>query len=309
MDLKSIAVIPARLSPPVNNPDYRPPEVLPGIEGAGATLDVSAWKYRKPVNVTRDGAQQLELDLDVLAHAQPGFADLRLVHGSNQVSYIIERTSIGRSLAPAVTVTNDAKDPKLSRWLIQLPQSRLPVTRLSCVTHTALFQRDLTLYEVLADERGEKYQHNLGGASWVQTPDRKNGEWLLTLSDLPQSGTLYLETENGDNPPIDLENFQLFYPATRILFKARPDEPLFLYYGNPRADSPRYDLSLVAGQLLMADKATASLAAEQQLRKSSWREQGIPGAGGVVFWGILAVVVVVLLIIISRLLPKSPPPA
>jgi hypothetical protein len=43
-------------------------------------------------------------------------------------------------------------------------------------------------------------------------------------------------------------------------------------------------------------------------RKSSWREHEIPGTGGVVFWGVLALVVVVLLIIISRLLPKSPPP-
>ena len=94
-----------------------------------------------------------------------------------------------------------------------------------------------------------------------------------------------------------------------LFFKAKPADEPFLYYGNPRVDSPRYDLSLVAGQLLAADRATASLAAEQQLRKSSWREHEIPGTGGVVFWGILALVVVVLLIIISRLLPKSPPAA
>jgi hypothetical protein len=72
---------------------------------------------------------------------------------------------------------------------------------------------------------------------------------------------------------------------------------------------PRYDLSLVAGQLLSADRTVASPGAEQQLRKSSWREHEIPGTGGVVFWGILALVIVVLLVIISRLLPKSPPPA
>ena len=71
---------------------------------------------------------------------------------------------------------------------------------------------------------------------------------------------------------------------------------------------PRYDLSLVAGQLLAAVRATASPGTEQQLRKSSWREHEIPGQGGVVFWGILAVVVVALLIIISRLLPQSPRP-
>jgi len=309
MNLKSMAVAPIQLPPPANNPDYRPPEVLPGIEATGAALDVTAWKFRQPVRLARAGAQQLELEPDVLAHTQPGFQDLRLLHGSNQVPYILEHTSISRSLAPAVTATNDAKDTKLSRWIIRLPQSRLPVIHLSCATQTALFQRDLTIYEELADERGEKYRHNLGGASWVQKPDRKSREFFLTLDSPPQSDTLFLETHNGDNPPVELEKFQLFYPATRILFKAGPDDELFLYYGNPRADTPRYDLSLVAGQLLSADKALASPGTEQQLLKSSWREHEIPGQGGVVFWSILALVVVVLLIIISRLLPKSPPPA
>jgi Protein of unknown function (DUF3999) len=308
MNLKSVAVSPIKFSPLADNPNYRPPEVLPGIEETGAALDVAAWKFRKPVKVARDGAQQLELDLDVLGHAQPDFQDLRLLHGSNQVPYIIERTSISRSLAPAVVATNDIKDPKLSRWLIKLPQPNLPVTRLSCVTRSALFQRDVALYEAVTDERGEKYQHNLGGATWIQKPDRKGGEFSLVLDGSPQSDTLFLETHNGDNPPVELDKFQLFYPATRVLFKARTDDELFLYCGNPRAASPRYDLSLVAGQLLAADKAAASLAAGQQLGKALWREREIPGTGGVVFWGILSLVVVVLLIIISRLLPKSPPP-
>jgi hypothetical protein len=307
MNLKSMAVAPVKLSPPADNPDYRAPEVLPGIEGTGTALDVTAWKFRKPVKIARAGAQQLEFDLAVLAHAQSGFADLRLLRGSNQAPYILERTSISRSLAPAVTVTNDAKDPKLSRWVIKLPQSRLPVTRLRCATRTALFQREATLYEEVTDERGEKYRHNLGGAAWVQKPDRKSREFFLTLDSPPQSDTLFLETHNGDNPPITLEKFQFFYPATRVLFKAGSDDELFLYYGNPRAATPNYDLSLVAGQLLSADKAIASPGAEQQLLKSSWRDHEIPGQGGVVFWGILALVVVVLLVIISRLLPKSPP--
>jgi hypothetical protein len=308
MNLKSVAVSTIKLSPPADNPDYRPPEVLPGIEPTGAALDVTAWKFRKPLKIARAGAQQLELDLDVLAHALPDFQDLRLLHGSNQAPYILERTSISRSLAPAVTATNDAKDPKLSRWIIKLPQPRLPVTRLSCATRTPLFQREATLYEEVIDERGEKYRHNLGGATWVQKPDRKSREFFLALDGPPQSDTLFLETHNGDNPPIALEKFTFFYPATRVLFKAGSDDELFLYYGNPRVTTPNYDLSLVAGQLLSADKAIAAPGTEQQLLKSSWREHEIPGKGGVVFWGILALVVVVLLVIISRLLPKSPPP-
>jgi hypothetical protein len=40
--------------------------------------------------------------------------------------------------------------------------------------------------------------------------------------------------KNGDKPPVGLEKFAMFYPATRILFKAKPGDELFLYYGNPR---------------------------------------------------------------------------
>jgi hypothetical protein len=309
-DLKNAVVMPVKITSLADNPDFHAPEVLAGLVVTGAALDVSEWKFRKPVKISSDGGQQVELDLDVLARAQPSFADLRVLHGSNQVPYIIQRTSISRSLAPAVTATNEAKNPKLSRWIIQLPRAGLPLTRLTCATQTPLFDRSISLYEELTDERGNKYRRPLGSTTWTQTPERRTKDFSLLLDSAPQSDTLFLETENGDNPPIKLEKFTVFYPATRLLFKAKPDDELFLYYGNPRAASPRYDLSLVAGQLLAADKKIASLSGEQQLKKSSWRENEVPGQGGIVFWGILTVVVVVLLVIISRLLPKSlPPPA
>jgi hypothetical protein len=308
-DLKNVPVVSVKISALADNPDFHAPEALAGVELGGTALDVSDWKFRKPIKNSGDGAQQLELDPDALARAQPGFTDLRVMRGSNQVPYIVQHTSISRALAPSVTLTNDVKQPKLSRWMIKLPQGGLPLARLSCETRTALFQRDVTLYEELTDERGDKYRQNLGGAAWTQTPDRKSREFALTLNGRPQSDTLFLETANGDNPPIELEKFALFYPATRILFKTKPDDELFLYYGNPHVSSPNYDLNLVAGQLLAADKATATLAAEEQLKKSSWAESQVPGGGGIVFWGMLAVVVVVLLVIIARLLPKASPPS
>ena len=143
----------------------------------------------------------------------------------------------------------------------------MPLTRLTCVAPTPLFERSLSLYEELTDERGDKYRRALGGATWTQTPERKSKEFTLTLDSPPQSDTLFLETDNGDNPPIELEKFTAFYPATRILFKAKPDDELFLYYGNPRVAPPSYDLSLVAEQLLAAEKNVASLSAEEQLKK------------------------------------------
>jgi Protein of unknown function (DUF3999) len=308
-DLKNVAPAPVKISAIADNPDFRAPEALAGIELGGTALDVSDWKFRKPLKISGDGAQQLELDLDVLAHADAGFADLRVMRGSNQVPYIVQHTSISRALAPSLTPANDTQQPKLSRWLIKLPHAGLPLRRLSCETGATLFQRDMTLYEEPTDERGEKFRRNLGGANWTQTPDHKSKEFVLTLDEPPRTDTLFLETQNGDNSPIELEKFAMFYPATRILFKAKPGDELFLYYGNPHASAPSYDLSLVAGQLLAADKTAATAAAEEQLKKSSWRENEAPGKGGVIFWGMLAVVVVVLLAVISKLLPKSQPPA
>jgi hypothetical protein len=304
LNLKSVPIAPFQISPLSENPNFHLPEVLPGLEIAGAPLNISEWKYREPVKISDAGAEQVELDLDVLAHSRPDFSDLRVMRDSNQVPYIIQHTSISRSLALTATATNDAKNPGLSRWIIKLPQANLPLTRLTCVSSTPLFQRSLSLYEELTDDRGGKYRYPLGNVTWTQTPERKAKEFVLSFDNPPQSDTLFLETENGDNPPIVLEKFTAAYPVTRVLFKAKADDELFLYYGNPHVLPPRYDLSLVAGQLLAADKKIVPSGAEQQLKKLSWQEYQIPGKGGVLFWGILAVVVVVLLIIISRLLPK-----
>lgn len=306
-NLKTVPVSTVKFSPLSEHPGFRPPDVLAEIELAGTTLDVSPWRFRKAIKLLNPGAQQLELDLEVLAQAQPGFQDLRLMRGDKQVPYVLERTSISRTLTPTVTVTSDPKNKSISRWIITLPQANLPITRLSCTARTALFQRDLALYEELSDERGEKYRRQVASANWTQTPDRKSGEFVLSVNGPLRSNTLILETHNGDNPPIELENFRLCHPVTRMLFKAKADDDLLIYYGHPRAASPRYDLSLVAGQLLAAEKSTATLVAQQQLKQSSWAEGRTPGKGGVVFWGILALVVLGLLVVISRLLPKAPP--
>lgn len=306
-NLKAAVAAPVNISTRAENPDYIAPQVLGGLEVTGAALDVTSWKFRKAIQLTRGGAQQAELDTDVLAHAQPGLADLRVMRGSNQVPYILQRTSISRALSLPFVATNDAKSPRLSRWLIKLPKSNLPLTRLTCVTKTPLFQRTLSVFEEITDERGDTYRRQVGSATWTQTPESKLKEFSLPLDSAAQGDTLILETENGDNPPIELEKFTAFYPATRVLFKAAADDRLLLHYGNANTASPSYDLNLVAAGLLAADKSAAALGLEERLKKSSWLESSrTPAAGGILFWGILAVVVIGLLLVISRLLPKPP---
>ena len=305
-DLKSATLLPLTLPSLADNPAFQLPETLAGVELAGAPLDTAAWKYRKPVSLARSGVQQLELDQEVLAAMNYGSADLRLMQGGNQVPYLTQQPSISRALAPVVTLVNDAKNPHLSRWQLKLPRAGLPLNRLNCTSSTSLFQRSLFLYEELTDARGDKYRHSLGSATWTQTPQRKVREWSLPLEAAPQSDTVYLETDNGDNPEISLEKFSFMYPVTRLVFKARAGAELALYYGNPAASAPQYDLGLVAGELLSAAKVSASLAPEQPLKPATRSVSMVSGSGSLIFWVILAVVVVGLLVIISRLLPKVP---
>jgi hypothetical protein len=286
------------------NPGYRAPEALAGTALIGAALDPAPWSYRKPVQLARAGVQQLELDLDVLVHARPGFADLRLVRDGAQIPYLVERPALSRSLDLVVAAADDPKRPRVSRWQIKLPRAALPLTSLTLDSATPLFQRHLRVFEKITDDRGNSYERPLAAAEWSHTPDDRR-KLSLALNGPPVTDTLFLETDNGDNPPIAIGGVKAAYPVTRLLFKS--DTPPALYYGNPQAMTPRYDLALVAPQILAAEKGVAGLGAEEKLKPDGWAQTAFGGGrGGVFFWGVLALVVIVLLAVVAKLLPKPP---
>ena len=307
--LKGAPAAPAIPSALVPNADFHSPETLPGIGDGAAVLDVSAWKFRRPLVIENGGALQLELDLDVLAHAARGFPDLRVMRSGRQIPYLVERTSIQRAIALQAAPVNDPKRPRVSRWSFALPKAGLPLTRFVCASATPLFERELRLSEEVPDERGGKRARELGRGGWQHTPDHPTREVAIAFTQAPATDTLLLETDNADNPPIDLANPRAFHPVTRLVFKATPDagEPLELFYGNDRADAPRYDLRLVATQLLGAEKKIAALGPEALVAKQSAHESEAPtGNGGLVFWIILALVVAGLLLVLARMLPRPP---
>ena len=166
----------------------------------------------------------------------------------------------------------------------------------------------MRLWEEVADERGDKFAFELGRATWDQTPNSLKRDLVIELNARPQSDTLFLETDNGDNPAIELRDFRSYYPVTRVVFKATPDpaQSVWLYYGNLDATAPRYDLTLVAGELLKAERSTVTAATQENLSsKASLVGQTLTGSTRYIFWGALALVVIVLLAIMSRFLPKT----
>jgi hypothetical protein len=298
-------VVPSALVP---NPNYKPPEALAALTLTGAQIDMAKWKFRKLLSLTQSGVQQVELDPELLTGSQPDQRDIRVVRGEYQLPFLFERTSLSRPISLKAATANDSKKPTLSRWSLKLPQPGLPIRRLVCASSSPLFHRQMRLWEEVTDERGDKFASELGRATWDQTPNSPKRDLVIELNARPQSDRLFLETDNGDNPAIDLRDFRSYYPVTRVVFKATPDpaQPVWLYYGNLDATAPRYDLTLVAGELLRAERSSVAAGPEENLSpKLSFVGQTLTGSTRYIFWGALALVVIVLLAIMSRFLPKA----
>ncbi len=301
-DVQTTVITPGPLTP---NPGYRARETLPGTTPLGAAIDPAPWRFRKAVQVTTAGVQQLELDLDVLVRAQSGFGDVRLVRDGAQVPYLLERPALSRSINLTLQPANDPQRPRASRWEITLPQAGLPLTRLTLASPTALFQRHVRVFETVTDDRGNRHDRTLANAEWSHTPGEAR-PLTLSFNAPPTTATLRIETDNGDNPPIALSAATATHGVARLLFKT-DTAPVALYYGNAEAAAPRYDLALVAGQILAAQKIIAALGPEEKARSDGWAKTALAGArGGVLFWSVLALVVVVLLVVVAKLLPKPP---
>ena len=306
--LKSAGGVEVRPGPLIAIADYKQPDNLAAVPLTGAKIDLGAWKFRKSIQLSKLGAQQIELDPDVLARSAQDQRDLRVVVEDRQLPFLLERPSISRSLALASGTADDPKKQTLSRWSLKLPQAGIPITRITCVADSALFEREMRLWEETADDRGDKFHRELGHAAWKKVPGGTTQEFAIHLNVAPRNGTLFLETDNGDNPAIKLRDFRGHYPVSRVVFTAASDstQPIWIYYGNPDAASPRYDVALIADQLLRAERAPAALGQPQNMHSKTERIiRTLSGSSLYIFWGVLAIVVIALLLLISRLLPKT----
>lgn len=303
------AVVPGALEP---MPGYHPRESLaeaplPDVPLAGAPLDTREWLRRKPVRITRSGVQELELDPEALARSRPDFADLRLHRAGNQIPYVLENPALARSLSLTPVLTPDPKRPTVSRWKLALPHARLPLSRLVLISTTPLFSRDFRLYEMITGADGRAHESTLASGVWSRTPEPGVPETrVFLLAGRLATDTVWLETDNGDNPAIALGAVQATHPVVRMIFKVAETDGYTLAYGNPVAVAPRYDLSLVARKLLTASRNVAQISAGED--NPAARKSPFSLDRRFLLWGSLTLVVVVLLAVVAKLLPKPPTP-
>ncbi len=291
-------------------PDYHPRESLataplPDVPLTGAPLDAKDWAWRRPIQILRAGAQELELDPAALAGSRADFADLRLLRGGNQIPYVLEQPALARSLTLTPIPAHDAKRPTVSVWRLTLPHAGLPLRRIVLTSATPLFQRQFRLYEKVANPNGGTIENTLVEGPWSRTPEPGVPETrTFEMPDRLRTDTILIETDNGDNPAIALGAVQVVYPVVRLVFKVAETDGFALAWGNKSANAPRYDLNLVAVKLLTSSRSVAQLAPGEQVAAPGNLFAGLNP--GYIFWAALGLVVVVLLVVVARLLPKPP---
>lgn len=279
--------------------EYRRPTELLDIPLLGGTFDPAGWQFSRPVSIEAGGVQRLELPLHALAHTRTDRGDIRLVSEGRQVLYLQEQTGFYRALKLSLKAEPSAKRPQLSRWQIRLEQPRLPLKCIRVDVANTLFDREVRLVEKRQNTRDGEW-NEIGRAHWIKTPERPGSWFEINLNRVPWSDDLWLEIDNGDNAPLEIRQTTALVPHIQLLFQANEKGAVTLSYGNPDAQAPRYDLSLVAPRVLSAAKLEAKVLGPDPISEPSFA----PVPASWFFYGILLVVVAGLGFVISRLIPK-----
>ena len=284
---------------------YQPPVALPGVEPAGAEIDLSDWTRRSEVKIPGTGVVAIEVKAAQLAASRTDCADFRLIQNGRQIPYLIEPKKVERRL-PCV-IQDRGTDPKrrtVSCWDFTQPIAGLPADRLVLSSPMRVFTRTILLEVRKIDTRNPMDTGWTASGIWTRTPGNE-ADFPLDLRGNRLPGNWRMETDNGDNPPIEIASAEVVYHAPVVVAKLVSADPLFLYYGNPFASAPEYDLSLVRAELSAATKQQAELQGDESFREEKPRPAWMPATGSPWLWGTLALVVVVLLGVVAKLLPKT----
>ncbi len=237
----------------------------------------------------------MELDPEVLAHSARDFADLRVIRDGQQLPYLLKHSSDTREVDTSFELVSDAKRPTMSIWKVSLPFVGYPV-------HEVVLESDSPLFERLMLMR-EENSAALNSFRWTRQPNQQASPMNFSLDQKLAGDAFIIETDNGDNAPLQLTRVRLKHRVVNVWFHAAATGPAYLYYAQPQAAAPRYDLTLMRAEFEKAAKIPGKLGAAETLHAIETANASST-SGGPLLWAALALVVGVLLWVIRRLLPK-----
>lgn len=284
---------------------YRPSVGIAEAPILGGVFDPQGWRFRREVQVPNPGVQRLELPLHALAQTRSDHSDLRIVQGDRQVLYLLNNAGYSKFVDVPWTRIDSKEHPQNGRWRIDLPQAGLPITSLRCEVKSTLLDRELRVTESAKDQNGQEAELLLGRAHWTRTPENDRSRFDITIDRTPSGNVIWLDTDNGNNAPLELQSIQIRVPGLQLIFQTTNSSPLSLFYGNEKAGPPNYDLQLIAPRFIGASKSEANIADADPLPQTP---KSPPVSKTGILYASLGLVVVGLTLVLSKLIPKESSP-
>jgi hypothetical protein len=285
-------------SVPETNAQWRLASLVEKYTLKGGPFTPDGYTWRAPVTIDTPGYYRLPLNLR--ASLAPRCTAVRMVKDGLQVPYITGRIE-DKSIELDSTATYDATK-NTTTWIMRLPQTSPHWKEVSFYA-TGIFKREV---DFQMPKSGARTWQSWRRAVWESRGHRETA-LRLSLRDLPEDiDALRLVMAHGDNEAVSISRITASYASPTFLFLAHAAGKYTVYGGNPEADVPQYDLSLVQSELLatlpvetrMGELESVSAQGWQQRLKDAFRGKG---------WGlyvVLGLVTLVLLIVIVRLFPK-----
>jgi hypothetical protein len=170
------------------------------------------------------------------------------------LTYRQERPAVWQTVAEARPARRE--DRQASVLVLDLGEERLPHSRLRLETNAAMFDRACEI-ETSADRKEWRY---IGSGVVYRFPDEES-----TTLDFSEQWDRYMRLRifNGDDRPIPVERVMFETVGRRVKFLPAAAGEYALYYGNPKARTPFYDLGAVLARNKEAEEIVLAPGPEQ----------------------------------------------
>jgi hypothetical protein len=287
--------------------------VLPATP-AGAAIDPRSFAFSRGIPGGPPGLQALVLDAAVLAHAgRRDLGDVRIATAAGvEIPYLVEKLDepLTVQLPPleptapprGAAVANPRMPGTRNYYRLQLPFESLPPARLVLETPARVFDREIIVMSEprQSDTRRSSVTRSITGRRWTHADPEAPAQPLIIDVSPPDSRTMIVIVDEGDNQALPLLPPRLLLPAYRLRFLRDTDAPSLLLYGQKNLAAPRYDLALLAPRLMGAPAREIEPGPETTAPPPATNT--VPSA---LFWAVLVLSAVVLLLIVARLVRQK----
>ncbi|MBN2223629.1 MAG: DUF3999 family protein [Deltaproteobacteria bacterium] len=156
--------------------------------------------------------------------------------------YLVEDIKGESEVIPSAMKVREVKTPKpITEITVDLAYKNIPTSTIALLVSDTNFKRDVTLLSANVDTPKD-YKETLTTSIYSIKTSRFSRS--NTTIDYPRTQARYLKLiiEDENNTPLTISGVTVSGVPQKITFSANPGKEYVLYLGNPRIESPLYDI-------------------------------------------------------------------